>query len=691
MAEIAGTAGDDTLYGTVQDDVVRGLDGNDRLHGDEGQDEVVGGAGDDTLYGEDGDDTLIGNSGDDNLIAGLGDDLLIGGPGNDRFSDRGGNDVAVFEEEFDSLDFTINGYRLTIQGDYTDTVYWGVETLVFAGVSYSFSDIAAIAERDWVERTGTDGADQIYGSHLSDRIHALDGDDYVDAEWGDDTLYGGAGDDWLSGERDNDVLVGGQGADQFSIRAGKWLEGDDVISDFERGTDQLYFWLEDILREEPDIMGYSGDVELLELSDFDASADWHIEASADGDVKIIHESGSVELDGIAFGEARDSFTDLADVFTIEGQAIPVGTVQTPPVPDDPPVITGNPWGEWLKGTAAADSLDGLGGNDVVRGYGGADTLDGGAGDDTLRGEGGGDVLIGGEGADTFAIRAGKWGEGDDVIADFQTGLDTVDLTSADILKSSPGLAGLTGDSQAIEASDFDAAADWNLTTSADGNLLIVHPTGSIELIGTPFGEETDSFADLLAFVTIDGNAIPVGTPDAPPAPETPTTITGNPWGEWVKGTGNADRIDGGAGDDVVRGYDGDDTLLGGVGDDTLRGEQGDDELTGGDGADIFRIRSGKWDQGDDVITDFELGSDKLVFVGSDMLKKNAGLSGSAGNPDVLALDDLDADGDFTLTASADGDLLIGHQSGTVELNGIAYGQDTDSFVELAAYIDIEVA
>ncbi len=688
MAEINGTAGNDTLYGTMQDDVVQGLGGNDRLHGEEGQDELLGGIGDDTLYGDDGDDTLIGNSGDDNLIAGFGDDLLIGGVGNDRFSDRGGNDVAMFEEEFDSLDFTINGYRLTIQGDYTDTVYWGIETLVFAGVSYSFSHIASIAERDWIERSGTEGADQIYGSHLSERIDAKGGDDYVDAEWGDDTLYGGAGNDWLSGERDNDVLIGGEGADQFSIRAGKWLEGDDVISDFERGTDQLYFWLEDILREEPEIMGLSGDPELLELSDLDDSADWAITASADGDVKILHESGSVELDGIALDETWDRFTDLADVFTIEGTFIPVGTVQAP---DDPPVITGNPWGEWLKGTAEADSLDALGGNDVVRGYDGADSLNGGAGDDTLRGEAGDDVLTGGLGADTFAIRAGKWGEGNDVITDFQADLDTVDLKSADILKASPHLASLSGDFLTIEASDFDASADWTLEASANGNLLIVHPSGSIELTGIGYGGETDSFADLLSFATIDGASIPAGTTDVPPAPETPTTIAGNPWGEWMKGTGKADKIDAAAGDDVLRGYAGDDTLIGGTGDDTLRGEQGSEEMTGGDGADIFRIRSGKWDQGDDVVTDFELGADKLVFAGSDMLKKNAGLDGAAGDPNVLDLDDLDADGDFTLAASADGDLLIGHQTGTVELNGIAYGQETDSFVELANYIEIDVA
>ncbi|MEM1335386.1 MAG: hypothetical protein AAGG08_18215, partial [Actinomycetota bacterium] len=106
-------------------------------------------------------------------------------------------------------------------------------------------------------------------------------------------------------------------------------------------------------------------------------------------------------------------------------------------------------------------------------------------------------------------------------------------------------------------------------------------------------------------------------------PVDPGTITGNPWNEWLKGTNNAETMDAKAGDDVVRGYAGDDTLIGGTGDDTLRGEADSDVLTGGDGSDVFRFRSGKWGQGDDVVTDFETGIDKLVFVGADMLNQDA--------------------------------------------------------------------
>ncbi|MGG5809424.1 calcium-binding protein [Falsiroseomonas sp. CW058] len=50
----------------------------------------------------------------------------------------------------------------------------------------------------------------------------------------------------------------------------------------------------------------------------------------------------------------------------------------------------------------------------------------------------------------------------------------------------------------------------------------------------------------------------------------------------------ADRLDGGAGDDVISGAGGDDILLGGLGDDRLMGDWGNDRLVGGAGADTLR-------------------------------------------------------------------------------------------------------
>lgn len=85
----------------------------------------------------------------------------------------------------------------------------------------------------------------------------------------------------------------------------------------------------------------------------------------------------------------------------------------------------------------------------------------------------------------------------------------------------------------------------------------------------------------------------------------------------LRGDGGDDFIKGGDGDDVLTGDKGtdrlaggrdDDRLDGGNGDDTLLGGTGDDELTGSYGDDVFVFGR---NAGDDVITDFRNGSDRI--------------------------------------------------------------------------------
>ncbi len=80
----------------------------------------------------------------------------------------------------------------------------------------------------------------------------------------------------------------------------------------------------------------------------------------------------------------------------------------------------------------------------------------------------------------------------------------------------------------------------------------------------------------------------------------------------ILGAAGADRLVGQRGDDKLRGGGGDDALRGGAGADSLWGQAGDDELTGGAGRDRFFFRPGG---GDDVITDFTRGEDRMVIDG----------------------------------------------------------------------------
>lgn len=94
-------------------------------------------------------------------------------------------------------------------------------------------------------------------------------------------------------------------------------------------------------------------------------------------------------------------------------------------------------------------------------------------------------------------------------------------------------------------------------------------------------------------------------------------IKGNNGNDMLNGLNGADDLYGENGDDILYGGDsidnlfggnGNDRLEGGNGNDWLIGEKGDDVLTGDDGADIFLFAKAG---GNDIITDFTNGADKI--------------------------------------------------------------------------------
>lgn len=123
------------------------------------------------------------------------------------------------------------------------------------------------------------------------------------------------------------------------------------------------------------------------------------------------------------------------------------------------------------------------------------------------------------------------------------------------------------------------------------------------------------------------------------------TLNGDATANTLSGFNGNDTIRGGSGDDVLRGDNGDDTLFGmadadtlygGNGNDTLNGGsgadrlvggRGDDVLTGGSGADVFDFGDLDGSKGgaigNDTITDFERGIDRLVFAAGVGIKKEA--------------------------------------------------------------------
>lgn len=88
-------------------------------------------------------------------------------------------------------------------------------------------------------------------------------------------------------------------------------------------------------------------------------------------------------------------------------------------------ISGGRGDDWLDGGNGDDLLRGGRGDDDLSGGTGDDILRGGRGNDTLDGGEGDDILNGGRGADTFVFGANS---GDDVIRNFESGKDQIDLT-----------------------------------------------------------------------------------------------------------------------------------------------------------------------------------------------------------------------------------------------------------------------
>ena len=101
-------------------------------------------------------------------------------------------------------------------------------------------------------------------------------------------------------------------------------------------------------------------------------------------------------------------------------------------------LNGGSLDDSLSGGKGNDTLSGMAGDDVLNGGKGSDMLFGGAGQDTLNGGKGMDYLDGGEGADVLSGGKGsdtfKFGD-DDIILDFKSGEDVIDLSSLGVTAS----------------------------------------------------------------------------------------------------------------------------------------------------------------------------------------------------------------------------------------------------------------
>ncbi|MEL6520368.1 MAG: calcium-binding protein [Pseudomonadota bacterium] len=96
-------------------------------------------------------------------------------------------------------------------------------------------------------------------------------------------------------------------------------------------------------------------------------------------------------------------------------------------------VRGGAGDDTVRGGNGDDDVNGGSGDDDVRGGFGDDDVKGGEGNDTVNGGRDSDVMAGGSGEDIFVFD-GTWGEnaGDDIIIDFEDGVDQIQLLNSSI-------------------------------------------------------------------------------------------------------------------------------------------------------------------------------------------------------------------------------------------------------------------
>lgn len=224
--------------------------------------------------------------------------------------------------------------------------------------------------------SGDDNFNTVVGDVGNDIVVGLGGDDLLLGDAGQDAMFGNQGNDWIDGGEEDDVIFAGQGDD--AVLGGT---GNDGIAG-QVGNDRLE--------------GGDGNDSL-----FGNGGDDSIKGNADNDV-------------IFAGQGNDISEGN------EGNDIISGDFGN----DE---LLGNEGNDFLFGNADTDRLDGGDGDDWLLGGKGNDTLIGGVGNDAMFGDLGDDSLIGGDGGDFFGFRSG---DGNDIIADFQNGVDIIGLEAS---------------------------------------------------------------------------------------------------------------------------------------------------------------------------------------------------------------------------------------------------------------------
>ncbi|MBU2963500.1 M10 family metallopeptidase C-terminal domain-containing protein [Citreicella sp. C3M06] len=368
-------------------------------------------------------------------------DLYLGSPMAFTLYDMGGHDLI-------DLGFGVNPMRIDLRAGRFSDVAGGTGNIGVA-LGTVIEDLYTGAGDDTL--TGNAAGNLILAGAGNDVLSGLNGADRLGGGAGNDTLNGGSGADTLWGADGNDRVFGGNGRDVV------WLaDGADLYTD----TSQTGFWGGDAAHggagndtlsggSGADTLWGDGGNDLLQGGNEDDAL--HGGAGNDTvwggngrDRAWLHAGDDLFNDNAQTGDfASDTVYGGSGADTLNGG----GGADRFYGGDGADVIAGGIGDDLLNGGRQNDLLYGGDGNDTVVGSNGADQawlgngndyyedddqvaygddrIWGGNGNDTILMGGGDDTATGGAGADSFVIASV---EGDDLVTDYQPGIDDLTFT-----------------------------------------------------------------------------------------------------------------------------------------------------------------------------------------------------------------------------------------------------------------------
>ncbi|WP_278956270.1 M10 family metallopeptidase C-terminal domain-containing protein [Aquipseudomonas alcaligenes] len=249
-----GSAGNDRLTGTSANETLLGLDGADTLIGGAGHDTLVGGLGRDTLTGGEGVDTFRFDTLHDSYRNGNPSSDLITDfdPASDRidlsslgFSGLGNGlngtlalsySAASDRTYLRSLETDANGdrFELALQGNHLSTLNSSNLFLVTPP-----PPPPGTTPPDPQTPVGTPGDDVLTGTDANEVLLGHAGADKINGGGGNDLIDGGAGKDVLTGGDGADVFRFTELLDSFRNYGPANISAADTITDFTVGVDKI--------------------------------------------------------------------------------------------------------------------------------------------------------------------------------------------------------------------------------------------------------------------------------------------------------------------------------------------------------------------------------------------------------------------------------------------------------------------